>query len=99
MSEDTNVEVQVQCASCGGVFPCEVYASDEEAEEAKGLARTGATRTMRVARYCLHCGKTVMVELTLAPGEAGREPLPLGLDERFGSTLPREGDPPIGGTR
>ncbi len=55
-------EVTVKCALCSKTFPCHVFAKESEEEQARGVARQGAT--FRVARYCPHCGKTVMVELT-----------------------------------
>ncbi len=87
------VEVTVKCVLCGRVFPCHVFAKESEEEQARGVARQG---TLRVARYCPHCGKTVMVQLTIPanPGQPATVPVPLGCDGQLDSVVPREGEVP-----
>ena len=85
-------KVTVKCSVCGRIFPCHIYANQDEENHARGLARTAGGGVLRVARYCPYCGETVMVELTIPAAEDGPVQVPLSCDRTFISAIPRPGE-------
>ena len=93
MDPKTNEEIEIECAHRGKVFPCEVYASDDEWARAQALATTKAAPTLRVARYCAWCGETFMVEVPVPEDSEQMSVEVFGLTKPLMSEVPRKGSP------